>query len=114
MSNSLLSGGTILTQLRNSTRVDIKSLAITALVRSQSQADVLKANGVETVVLEGGLDDADGLTKLASKYDTVLHAATGFHTASAKALITGLSKRRDDTDVPPVYLHVRPTLRDSP
>lgn len=114
MANLWFRGGTILAQLRSSTREDVKSLSITALVRTQSQADFLKTNGVEAVVLEGGLDDVEGLAKLASQYDTVLHAATGFHTASAEALITGLSKRKSNADVSPIYLHVRLNLQHSP
>lgn len=85
----------------------ITSFRIVALVRSPSQADILKRKGVDTVVIEGGLDDTDGLVKLASTADIILHAATGFHTASAAAMLKGLGQRKAKGGVAPIYLQVR-------
>jgi hypothetical protein len=56
-----------------------------------------REQGIKAVVLPVGLDDIEGLEKLGSQHD-VLHAATGKHSESAKALITGLAKRRAGRD----------------
>lgn len=103
----MTSGGTIVSQLTHSTDTTLRSLSITALVRSEEQAQVLKNVGIRSAVLEGGLDDAEGLTRLARQHDAVLHMATGFHPPSAEALIRGLAMRKKDTGADPIYFQVR-------
>jgi hypothetical protein len=90
----------------------IKSLRLTVLVRNNHQAQVLSDKGIASTVLEGGLDDTEGLSKLASEHDIVVHGATGFHKPSALALIQGLSKRKQERadDISPVYIHVSSLL----
>ncbi|TQN63843.1 hypothetical protein CSHISOI_11578, partial [Colletotrichum shisoi] len=71
-------GGTVLSQLLNTSNPQIKGLAITALVRKKEQADLLRQRGVDAVVFQGP-DDSEFLRKTASQYDYVIHTPTGFH-----------------------------------
>lgn len=80
-------------------------MSITALVRKQEQADLLKQKGVDAVVFRG-LDDSEFLRKTASEYDYVIHTPTGFHTASAVALIEGLAERKRQTGRDVYFIHV--------
>ncbi|TIC90546.1 Uncharacterized protein CH35J_011860 [Colletotrichum higginsianum] len=98
-------GGTVLSQLLNTSNPQIKGLSITALVRKQEQADLLKQKGVDAVVFRG-LDDSEFLRKTASEYDYVIHTPTGFHTASAVALIEGLAERKRQTGRDVHFIHV--------
>ncbi|KAL6414297.1 putative nad dependent epimerase dehydratase family protein [Ilyonectria robusta] len=102
-------GGTVFSQLLNSSNEIINSLSITTLVREESQANVLQKNGIKSVILPRGLDDTEGLTKLASQFDVVLHTATGFHPESAKALIAGLAMRGSRGDFEPVFIQLSGT-----
>ena len=100
----------MLSQLLNSDHEDFKSMPVTAVVRKESQADTLKENGVEAVVLPDGLDDLNGLADLASQYDIVVQAAYGYHPASAEALIRGLARRQEETGRSTFYVQVSDTL----
>ncbi|KAI9152189.1 Glyoxylase B2 [Paramyrothecium foliicola] len=104
-------GGTVLSTFLNSQLEAIKSLQITALVRTSEQSQALADKGVASVILEGGLDDVKGLSLLASKYDIVVHCASGYHKPSALALIEGLGRRRKEHpgNVVPVYVHLTGT-----
>ncbi|SPO05467.1 related to NAD dependent epimerase/dehydratase family protein [Cephalotrichum gorgonifer] len=102
-------GGTVLTQLKTSELKEVKSLAVTALVRKQGQADLLRDKGVDAVVLPGGLDDTEGLANLASQHDVVVQAAYGYHPASAEALISGLARRQKERGGSPFYVQVSGT-----
>lgn len=44
--------------------------------------------------LFNNLDDTDAVEEIASQHDIVINAGTGFHAASAVAMVRGLSKRR--------------------
>ncbi|KAK1999475.1 NAD dependent epimerase/dehydratase [Colletotrichum falcatum] len=101
-------GGSVLSQLLNSSHPQIRSLDITALVRKQEQANLLKQKGIEAVVYEG-LDDSDFLKKTASEYDYVIHTPTGFHTGSAVALIEGLAQRKLLTGKDVHFIHTSGT-----
>lgn len=103
----ITSGGTVLTTLLKSTDKTVQSLNINTLVRRQDQAQRLADQGIKSVTLEGGLDDVQGLVNLASQHDIVLHCASGFHTASAEALIRGLARHRhENAGINPIYIHV--------
>ena len=109
---TVLSGGTVLSTFLGSQLETIKSLQLTVLVRTSEQSRVLAGKGIASVTLEGGLDDIEELSLLASKHDVVVHCATGFHQPSAMALIKGLGRRRKERpdDVDPVYVHVSNNL----
>jgi hypothetical protein len=62
------SGGSILTALLNSDKPTVKSLQISALVRSEEQAKRLIEIGV-TPILFTDLNDAEVIQKAASKHD---------------------------------------------
>ncbi|KAK7425977.1 hypothetical protein QQZ08_007559 [Neonectria magnoliae] len=87
-------GGSVLSHLLDSGEFTVKPDAITAVVRRPEDAAILKDKGIGTLLVRG-LDDSEALTQAASSYDIVINASTGFHTASAKALITGLGNRTD-------------------
>lgn len=80
----------------------IRDISITALVRRQEQADKLVSSRVTPLIFRG-LDDLELLERVASEHEVVIHTASGFHTASAEALIAGLQKRSMDS----YYIHVR-------
>ncbi|KAF7550724.1 hypothetical protein G7Z17_g5512 [Cylindrodendrum hubeiense] len=83
-------GGSVLTSLLQSTDPNIKASEISALVRKQDQADILKAKGVNAIVF-GGLDDTAVVRDVASKHDLVINTASASHPAAAEALILGLA-----------------------
>ncbi|CAG9996066.1 unnamed protein product [Clonostachys byssicola] len=85
-------GGTVLSTLLASQSHRIRDISITVLVRRQEQADKLVSSRV-TPLIFSGLDDLELLERAASEHDVVIHTASGFHTASAEALIAGLRKR---------------------
>lgn len=59
-------------------------------------------------MLFSGLDDAESLEKAASEHDIVIHAAAGWHTGSAQALLRGLALRKQSGhDV--LYIHTSGT-----
>ncbi|KPM43221.1 hypothetical protein AK830_g3314 [Neonectria ditissima] len=87
-------GGSVLSQVLNSSKFSIKPDAITAVVRRPGDANLLKEKGIRTLLV-GSLDDLEALTAAAASHDIVINTSTGFHTASAKALISGLGNRTD-------------------
>lgn len=103
-------GGSVLATLLQSTDEITRNLSVTALVRKQSHADVLKKHNIATIVLEGGLDDLEGLTRLASQQDIVVNTAMGHHASSTRAMIAGLALRKKATGVDPIFIHVREQL----
>ena len=113
MLTQAFSGGTVLDSLLHSLHENIRTLTITALVRTESQSETLERNGIRSIVLEGGLDDSSGLTHLASQHDIVVNAATGFHAASARAFITGLAARKKSVSMDVFYIHVMPLTSSS-
>lgn len=92
-------------RLLKSSFPEIKSLSISALVRHQSQADVLAEKGVNSILFKN-LDETVFLQQTAAEHDVVIHVVDGFHGASAEAFIRGLSERKERTGKPGIYIHV--------
>ena len=93
----------------------------------------MESRGVKPILFNS-LDETDVLACVASEHDgkitliigiffsdlslllnlpltdsvVVIHAASGFHTLSARALILGLAQRRKQTGKEVHYIHVRP------
>lgn len=63
------SGGSILTQLLQSELAIIKRIKVTALVRQESQAALLREHGVEAIVFSG-LEDVELLQRVGSEHDS--------------------------------------------
>ncbi|CAH0040027.1 unnamed protein product [Clonostachys solani] len=97
-------GGTVLSTLLASQSHRIRDISITVLVRRQEQADKLVSSRV-TPLIFSGLDDLELLERVASEHDVAIHTASGFHTASAEALIAGLKKRSTNS----CYIHTSGT-----
>ncbi|KAK2596383.1 hypothetical protein N8I77_013275 [Diaporthe amygdali] len=92
-------GGTVLYYLTRSPAL-ARCLPISVLVRGADRADKLKSvygDQISTIPLTA-LEDLDLITKLASEHDMVINAGTGFHPASAEALVHGLAKRKATSD----------------
>lgn len=109
-------GGTVLHYLTRSPAL-ARCLPISVLVRGADRADKLKSaygDQISTIPLTT-LDDLDLITRLASEHDIVINAGTGYHPASAEALVNGLAKRKaattgtngdeGGTTVPPWIIH---------
>lgn len=99
------SGGTVLTTLLASSELVIKRSSISALVRKEEQAAVLRGLGVNPVLFKG-LDDVETLRRAASEHDAVVHTASSQHDASAVALIQGLGDRKKATGKEVHFIHV--------
>lgn len=102
---SLGSGGSVLSSLLNSSNPHIKALSISALVRKQEQADLLKAKGIHGIVFSS-LDDVDVVRRVAGENDIVINTASAFHAAAAEAIIQGLADRQKATGKKSVLIHV--------
>lgn len=83
----------------------IRALSVTVIVRQREQGNLLARKGIAPVILEG-LDDKEGLIRLASEHDIVINVANGFHEVAAKALIEGLGAREKETNSNVHYIHV--------
>ncbi|KAH8422245.1 uncharacterized protein LDX57_000003 [Aspergillus melleus] len=107
-------GGTVLTQLLNSTIPQIQSLAISVLIRKKEQADIYQSKGV-TPVIFNGLEATEDIRRIASEHDIVIHAADSTSPAAAEALILGLADTQDSSK-PKYFLHISGTssLGDRP
>ncbi|KAJ6786437.1 hypothetical protein PWT90_09983 [Aphanocladium album] len=101
-------GGSVLTSLLNSSNSQIKGLSISALVRKQEQADLLKAKGVNGIVFSG-LDDTEIVRRVASENDIVINTASAFHAVAAGAIIDGLADRQKATGKKSVLIHTSGT-----
>jgi len=108
-------GGSVLNHILHSTYKKVKNLKISVLIRNASQAEVFDKQGLRTILFES-LDQQDILQKAAKEHDVVIHTASGFHTASAQALIRGLGERKKDTGRDVYYIHTSGTsnLGDRP
>ncbi|KAI5458593.1 hypothetical protein BGZ63DRAFT_391697 [Mariannaea sp. PMI_226] len=101
-------GGAVLSALLTSSNPAIQALSITTPVRRKEQFEVLEALGVHPVIFRD-LDDVDFLSERASEHDVVIHTASGFHLASAMALVGGLGLRRRSTERDVHYIHTSGT-----
>ena len=114
----------MLTTLTDSKNKSVINYQISGLVRGQEQAKLLEQKGIKPVLFDD-LDASDQLQEIASHFDrkkpsssvdrfvrlkvpsVVVHTASGFHEGSARALILGLSKRKEETQKDTHYIHVR-------
>ncbi|OJJ32907.1 hypothetical protein ASPWEDRAFT_174337 [Aspergillus wentii DTO 134E9] len=108
-------GGTVLSAILESEDIWAKQLQISALVRNEAQATTVKNLGV-TPLLFSSFDEREVLEKLGEEFDIIIHAGAGWHTPSAKALITGQGARRTRTNQPVHYIQMSGTsnLSDRP
>lgn len=109
-------GGTILSQLLSSDNSTTRGLQISVLTRDDERAEYFSSNNL-TVHTILNLDDTLAITAAASENDIVIHAASGYHVASARALIEGLGKRKLQNPTAAVYyIHTSGTsnLADRP
>ncbi|KAF4536897.1 Nad dependent epimerase dehydratase family protein [Lasiodiplodia theobromae] len=98
-------GGTILTNLLNSSSPTLRSATITCLVRGADRAATLNNtynnSGGDSprvrAIVYADLDDLEATTAAAAQADLVINAALGFHAASALALLQGLAQRKART-----------------
>ena len=113
----------MLTTLANSKNQSVVNYQISGLVRGQEQAKLLEQKGIKPVLFDD-LGASDQLQEIARHFDgkkssssverfmrlkvplLVVHTASGFHEGSARALILGLSKRKEDTQKDTHYIHV--------
>ena len=68
------SGGSVLFQLLTSKEKALADCTISALVRKEEQAKVLRVEGVEPILFKD-LDDSEALTRAAADHDGVLSSA---------------------------------------
>ncbi|KAF4820098.1 hypotheticall protein [Colletotrichum siamense] len=101
-------GGTVLTQLLNSTVPETKSLSFSALVRHQSQAGIFAEKGIQPILFNG-LDDIAILRQAAGDHDIIIHIANSFHKASAEAMLQGLHDRKVKTGKTGIFIHTSGT-----
>lgn len=109
-------GGSILSSLLSSPRQATKDLQISVLTRNDNRAESFRADGLKVYTIKD-LDDTAAIKTAASENDVVIHTATGYHTASAKALIEGLGiRRKQKPDAELYYIHTAGTsdLADHP
>jgi hypothetical protein len=126
MLTSIFSGAAILDALLSSEGGIFDKSNISCLVRGERSAQSLAGKGVN-IILFNSLDETDVLARAASQHDSklvkiesihakkkllihlhlvVIHAASGFHTLSARALILGLAQRKKQTGREVHYIHV--------
>ncbi|OGM42806.1 hypothetical protein ABOM_008985 [Aspergillus bombycis] len=108
-------GGTILSSILDAQGQWTEQLEIAALVRSESQANTVQKLGVKPVTFSS-FDETELLEKIAADFDIIIHAGAGWHTPSAKALITGQGTRHAKTNRPAHYIQISGTsnLSDRP
>ncbi|EHK42392.1 hypothetical protein TRIATDRAFT_131190 [Trichoderma atroviride IMI 206040] len=109
-------GGSILSHLQSSANQAIRELEISVLVRNDSRAEYFSSIGLKVYTIKD-LDDLDAIKAAASENDVVIHTASGYHTASARALIQGLGIRKTSKkDANLYYIHTSGTsnLADRP
>ncbi|KAJ5368960.1 uncharacterized protein N7496_008720 [Penicillium cataractarum] len=106
-------GGSILAEILHSP--GFASPCASALIRRPEQAAALETLGVKPIQFKG-LDDLDACRDAASYHDVVINAASASHDRSAKALIEGLSLRRQNTGKDVFMIHTSGTsiLGDHP
>ncbi|EXJ72304.1 uncharacterized protein A1O5_04808 [Cladophialophora psammophila CBS 110553] len=101
-------GGEVLAALLASKSSAVQAATISCMVRGEEKAEALKKLGV-TPLLFNSLDETEILAEAASNHDIVIHAASGFHTLSARALVLGLAQRKRKTGKDVHYIHTSGT-----
>lgn len=91
-------GGSVLHHLLGSTHPLLSKVPVTVLIRGSDRAAKLQQVYGDRVspVLFDDLDNINLITELASQHDIVINAGTGFHPASAEAIVRALAKRQQD------------------
>ncbi|KAI0525434.1 NAD dependent epimerase/dehydratase family protein-like protein [Xylaria bambusicola] len=105
-------GGSVLTQLLNSTSPSIQSAPITCLMRGADRAAKLIATYGDRVipVLYSDLDDLETTTAVAAQHDVVISTTVGYHTPSTRAIQEGLAQRkRTHPGSEPWFIHTSGT-----
>ncbi|KAI6083162.1 NAD dependent epimerase/dehydratase family protein [Hypoxylon rubiginosum] len=92
-------GGTILTQLLNSTSPALKDATISCLVRGPDRvAKLTSAYGSRVrPILYKDIDDLEATVAAAAQHDLVINTTLGYHPSSGVALVRGLSQRKAAT-----------------
>ncbi|KAK7937247.1 uncharacterized protein PG986_014115 [Apiospora aurea] len=107
-------GGTVLHRLLTSPEASIRALPkVSVLVRGEERVDeLLRTYGRDRVlpILFRNYDETELIEMLASQHDIVINAGSGFHPASAEAMVRGLRQRsrqqqRNSTAAKPWMLH---------
>ncbi|RYP56244.1 hypothetical protein DL771_012031 [Monosporascus sp. 5C6A] len=97
-------GGSVLSTLLASKSPAIEHISLSALVRGEGKARLLKEAGVNVELFED-LDQTERLENIAGNYDIVIQCVLGTHAASAVALIRGLGRRLNNTGRQTYYIH---------
>lgn len=92
-------GGTILTQLLNSSSTQLQNARITCLLRGDDRAAKLSEAYGDRVnpIIYQSLDDLGTTVDVAAQHDIVINTTNGYHAASAQALVQGLARRKETT-----------------
>ncbi|KAI0532843.1 NAD dependent epimerase/dehydratase family protein-like protein [Xylaria digitata] len=105
-------GGSVLTQLLESTSPNLQAAPITCLIRGADRAAKLTAAYGDRVrpVLYNDLDDLETTTAVAAQHDVVISTTLGYHTGAALAIIEGLAQRkRANPGSQPWFIHTSGT-----
>ncbi|EIW84049.1 NAD(P)-binding protein [Coniophora puteana RWD-64-598 SS2] len=101
-------GGSVLQRLLN--HPSSANSEFTVLVRSEEKATKFEQAGYDNIkVLRGSLEDVDKIEAQAAKSDIVVHTADADDVGSAKAILAGLKKRKEETGKVPIYIHTSGT-----
>ncbi|KAF3009712.1 hypothetical protein E8E13_008904 [Curvularia kusanoi] len=100
-------GGTVLSQLLASTEFSLRNLTFDILVRREYQAELLRSVYQDriNIVYWDGLDNIQSVKTIASRYDIIVNASSGFKPAGAKAFVDGLATRDRANSPIPWLLH---------
>ncbi|KAI1775339.1 NAD dependent epimerase/dehydratase family protein [Hypoxylon cercidicola] len=111
-------GGTMLTQLLNSSSPVLKDATISCLLRGQDRAATLTAAYGSRVrpILYRDFDDIEATVAAAAQHDLVINTTIGFDAAPGTALVRGLAQRKAATgrDVWMIYTSGVSNLGDRP
>ena len=108
-------GGSILSHLLSSKEAT-KRIEIAVVIRNDKRAEYFSSLGLKIYPIKD-LDDSEALRAAASENDVVIQAASGYHAASATALIEGLGlrkKRHSDAEVYFIHTSGTSNLADRP
>jgi hypothetical protein len=98
-------GGSVLSFLLPNITISPPKYTISALVRSAEKAKWLETNNIRPVL--GSLNDTALIEEEASKADILINTADSDHLPSARAAVAGLTKRFNQQQKKPLYLHTR-------
>ncbi|KAG9229448.1 hypothetical protein BJ875DRAFT_410865 [Amylocarpus encephaloides] len=101
-------GGSVLSEILVSNPGILSKHSISVLVRGEDKAKVYETKGLRPILFNS-LDELELLRQVASEHDIVIHTASGFHTAAARALVLGLGDRRKATGQEVHYVHTTGT-----